>query len=83
MKGDDQIVLDEMLNDVGVASSCSACHRERIRAYDENAERMAYARATNLWKEGRFRGMSRQELIRLVKDALEDLPDKCPVCSSS
>lgn len=82
MKGDDQVVLDELLQEVGMAAPCSLCHRERIRTYDGNAQRMAYARATNLWKAGRFRGMSRDEVIRLVKDELEDLPNKCPICSS-
>jgi hypothetical protein len=43
---------------------------------------MAYAMATNQWKDEvrGFRGMSREEVMSVIKSVIDDANDECPGC---
>jgi hypothetical protein len=60
--------------DVGAIAECSGCGEYDVSTGDGEAERKAYARATNEWKNGErgFRGMSRKGVMDVVKTALQD-----------
>ena len=71
MKGNTLVVVEELLRQVGAVVKCSACHGYDIRAFDDNAERIAYQRATNAWQDGSFGRVDREKVIRLVKSELD------------
>jgi hypothetical protein len=54
-----------------------------VLAEDDDAEKMAYAMATTAWKDGErgFRGMEREEVMDMIKQALIRTPSKCPSCN--
>ena len=68
--------------DAGAIVSCPVCRHHGLRAYDDDAEGMTYARVTKAWKEGDrgFRSMENEDVAPLVKSVLGDVPDKCPSC---
>lgn len=80
MKGNHLIVLEELVKEVGLVVMCPSCHGYEVRAFDESGERMAYARATELWKSGSFGRMEREQVIRLVEDQINAYPHECPAC---
>jgi transposase len=49
-----------------------------MRTYDDAAEKMAYAMATNAWKdrERGFRNMEREEVMSMIQMALRSGPAK-------
>lgn len=85
MNSDTEILVSEILEKSGAVSKCSSCHSYMILAYDEDAEKMAYGMATNAWKDGErgFRGMEREEVVALIKQALIQALSKCPSCEGN
>ena len=84
MKGDYLIVVEKLVKEDGAVLRCLTCHGYDIRAFDERAERMAYARATNAWKDGAFDGrMGREDVLRLVREVLEASSRCCRACSAT
>lgn len=83
MNSDAQLVIEELVREVGAVVKCGACHGEEVRPGDESAERMAYARATNDWKAGYFGRMEREETLQLVASELDAVPHECRVCSAN
>lgn len=83
MNSETQMLAEECAIEAGAIIKCDICHSNYIRAFDDDAERQAYARATNEWKSGSrgFRGMEREEVMEAVKSALEDANLECPSCS--
>ena len=82
MNSDTTETAAQYAKDAGAIKPCPVCHGHDIRAYDDDADRMTYAQATNAWKDGDrgFRGMSREEVIGIVKSVLDDALIKCPSC---
>jgi hypothetical protein len=82
MNSDTDILVAEILAKSGAVEKCSICHSHMILAYDDDAENMAYGMATNAWKDSErgFRGMERDAVLALVKQALIHAPSKCPSC---
>ena len=83
MNGDTMETAVQCCKDAGAIVKCSGCGEYEVAAGDDVAERNAYARATNAWKERvrGFRGMSREEVVEAVKSALQDAGE-CPRCSA-
>jgi len=83
MNSDTEILVSEILVKSGALSKCGTCSNHMILAYDDDAERMAYGMATNAMKNGErgFRGMEREEVIGLIKQALIHAPSSCPSCN--
>jgi hypothetical protein len=52
-----------------------------IRLFDDDAERRAYAIATNEWKAGNLVG-EREEIMEAVKQVLDSAEDECPSCAN-
>lgn len=48
---------------------------------DPEANRRAYAIATNRWKKGDLLG-TREEIMAGIKDAIESSADECPACAA-
>ena len=79
------MTIEEMAKTAGAIVSCPTCFGYDVRAADDDADRMAYAQATNAWK-GRhhdFWGMSREEVVDMVKGVLDDANHKCPNCRAA
>ncbi len=83
MNSDTEILVDQILAELGAVAKCSVCHGFLLRTYDGDAEGMAYAMATNAWKDGQrgFRGMEREEVTSMIKKALIHTPSGCPSCN--
>ena len=82
MNSDTHETAVEILRDAGVAVPCATCGANDIQSYDGDAERQAYAMATNAWKgeERGFRGMTREAVMEYMKGATRDVNNKCPSC---
>ena len=82
MNSDTTETAVQFAKDAGAIVQCADCHGYDVRAYDDDAESMAYAQATNAWKDGvrGFRGMSREEVVSVVKSVLDDALIECPSC---
>ena len=82
MNSDTMETAEQCAKDAGAIVSCSICHGYHISAGDDDAERATYARATEEWKAGvrGFRGMSREDVMGVVKSVLQDANFKCPSC---
>ena len=83
MKGDYELVMRDLLLNIGVIAPCRVCGCDGVWADDENAAQMAYARAVNLQKDGCFGRMEREDVMHLVKDELDGIPRNCPACARS
>ena len=84
MNSDTRPTVEEIAKEVGVVVPCSGCGNYDVDAGDSEAEKMLYAQATNLWKDGdrAFRSMSREEVVTLVKTVLTEAPFRCPSCDN-
>lgn len=82
MNSDTEILVSEILAKSEALTKCRICGNHMISAYDDDAEKMAYGMATNAWKDGArgFRGMEREEVLTLVKQALVHTSSRCPSC---
>jgi hypothetical protein len=76
MNSDTMLAIEECAKEAGALISCPICV-QLISANDEDAERTAYALATNAWKDGPrgFRGMARIEVMDLMKQVLQRSTD--------
>lgn len=83
MNSDTMETAVQCCKDAGAMVKCSGCGEYDVSAGDGAAERNAYGRAHNVWEAGApgFRGMSREEVMRAVKSALQDAGE-CPRCSA-
>jgi hypothetical protein len=83
MNSDTDILIQEILEESGAIKKCPICFGHMIDAEDGDAEHIAYGMATNAWKakERGFRGMNREEVVSLLKQALARTPHTCPDCS--
>ena len=84
MNSDTMETAQQCAKDVGAIVQCPICHGYDIRADDDDAERAAYARATQEWKDGvrGYRGMPREEVMDVVKTVLQDALIECPSCKA-
>ncbi len=73
-------ILTQIAKNAEAIIPCSICGSHYLSAYDEDAENIAYGMATNAWKNGDFRGASREEIMQLTKSVIDDANDKCPSC---
>ena len=82
MNSDTMETAVQFAKDAGAIVQCAVCFGYDVRAYDDGAKSMTYAQATNAWKDGirGFRGMSREEVVSVVKSVLDDALIKCPSC---
>ena len=82
MNSDTKLTVEELTKDVGAVVPCSRSGNCDVDAGDSEAEKMLYARATNLWKDGdrTFRNMSREDVVSFVKIVLDEAPFHCPGC---
>lgn len=79
---DTRETAEECAKAAGAIVSCPECGCYDIGADDEDANKMAYAMATNQWKDEvrGFRGMSREEVMSVIKSVIDDANDECPGC---
>jgi len=77
MNGDTIPILEEYAKNAGALIVCPMCHDYLISANDEEAERRAYAIATNALKDGvrGFRDMERTEVVHLMRQVLQRSSD--------
>jgi len=82
MNSDTQETATQIAKDAGAIIPCPTCLANDIYAGNDDAERKAYAMATNAWKAGErgFRGMTREEVMQAIKSAIVDANHKCPSC---
>jgi len=82
MNSDTMELASQIIKDAGVVLPCPACMSNDVYAGDEEAERKAYAMATNALKEGErgFRGMTLEEVRGIIKSAITSANEKCPSC---
>ena len=66
MNGNVPLVLEEIALSVGGLARCEVCN-ELASTHDPIAERRAYAKATNDWKNGAFGDMKREEVLALME----------------
>jgi len=64
----------------GAIVRCPRCRSYDIKAGDEDADRKAYATATNAWKAGKFGLSDLNEVSALMKSVLTDANHECPSC---
>ena len=83
MNSDTEILVSDILTKSGALAQCEACGNYMLLAEDDDAEKMAYGMATNALKDGErgFRGMDRDEVMALIKRALNNAPTRCPSCN--
>jgi len=67
MNGNMQIALEEIAQQSGAVVKCEVCQSHYVIADDEEAESRAYGMATNAWKRGELRSVTREEVIREMK----------------
>ena len=72
MNGDTMLSVEECAKEAGALINCPSCG-DLISAGDPDADSLAYAKATNAWKDGirGFRAMERTEVTDLIKRVLE------------
>jgi hypothetical protein len=82
MNSDTDILVDEILAKSGALTKCPICQNYMVLAEDDDAEKMAYGMAANARKDGErgFRGMEREDVMDMIKQALIRAPSKCPSC---
>jgi hypothetical protein len=85
MNGDTEILVQQILAESGAVAKCPICHDFTIRSYDDDAEKRAYAMATNAWNDGDrgFRRMEREEVMSMIQKALIHTPSKCHGCNGN
>lgn len=66
--------------EAGALKACPIHSDVTINQCNPDAERRAYAMATNKWKAGELFG-DREDIMEGVKDAIDQSADECPVCS--
>jgi hypothetical protein len=72
--------IREIAKDAGAIVPCEVCGGCYVRNEDPDADAMAYAMATNAWKEGRLRGLTRAEAVSAMASCLQSANDRCPSC---
>ncbi len=84
MNSDTRLTVEEIAKEVGAVVPCQGCGNYDIYADDPDADGMAYARATNYWndQDRAFRGMTREEVMRVVKAVLSSASYDCPSCAN-
>lgn len=84
MNSDTRETAEQCAKEAGAIISCPVCGNHDVLADDDEAERNAYARATNELKAGvrGFRGMEREEVMAIVKSVLNDANIECPSCGA-
>ena len=50
MNSETRMTIEEMAKTAGAIVSCPTCFGYDVRAANDDADRMAYAQATNAWK---------------------------------
>jgi hypothetical protein len=64
----------------GAIVGCGTCGNYSVYASDDDANRRAYAIATNLWSDNEFRADSREDILDMMKGVLDDTNHRCPSC---
>ena len=84
MNSDTMETAEQIAKDNGAIVACPICGSYDICADDDEADRMTYAQATNDWRAGvrGFRGMSREDVMGVVKSVLDDALISCPGCKA-
>ncbi len=82
MNKDTVETVEQFAKETGAIVKCKICRNNYVRAFDGEADRQTYARATNEWKSGghAFRDMDREEVMGVVKSVLDSANLKCPSC---
>jgi len=82
MNSDSIETAKECARDAGAIVPCPICGNYDVAAHDEEADKRAYAYATEAWKDQDrgFRSASREEVMELMKAILDGGSDKCPSC---
>ena len=83
MNSDTAETAEQIAKDADAIVKCWACGSYYVYADDSEADRIAYAQATEAWKSGGrgFRTMSREEVMDIVKSVLDDAFVDCPGCT--
>ena len=63
--------------------SCPICHEHEISVDDPEAERRTYALATQSWQSVSrgFQGMTREDVMNVIRSVLASASPTCPRCS--
>ena len=74
--------IEEIVAQAGVAVGMQSASWDCREHEDLDAEQMAYAMATNNWKEGHYGPMvTREEVMAAVKGAIDDIAIECHDCT--
>lgn len=75
--------LEVIAKKAGAVVDCPICGNYDISAFDDDANRQAYAMATNAQKSGVFRSATREEILAEMKSLIDDANHECPDCDRS
>jgi hypothetical protein len=64
----------------GALKRCASSHRGYQRAFDNTAERDAFAEAAEAFSAGDLPGRSLADVMARLADVLNGAPASCPVC---
>lgn len=81
MNSESRPALEGMARRARAIVPCEGCHSYDVSAGDSDAERQAYALATEAWKRGEFGGSLREEVMDAMRDVLSDANISCPSCA--
>ena len=60
--------------------ACETCWNHDIASGDADTKNMAFAMATDAWRDGRFGASPREEIIEAMDDVIRAANRTCPVC---
>lgn len=73
-------VLTPLAIRAGAISECSMHLGCYFYEGGDDADRRAYAMATNAWKDGEFGSASREQVLNAMKHVIEECPSGCVAC---
>ena len=77
-----EAIAQEALAKAGAIQICQFHRTVTIRVGDDEAERRAYAMATNVLKQDGSIAFMREDVMASIKHELDMAADECPVCGS-
>jgi hypothetical protein len=73
-------VATEVAVEAGAIERCPNHEEVVISQFDDDANRHAYALATNRWKRGEVQ-CDREEFMETVKAVIDEASDECYICA--
>jgi hypothetical protein len=74
-------IAKQIAVEAGAITICEMHDETSIDQMDDDTKNLAYAIATNKWKDGVFEGSKRSEVMDAIKYAIDDSCMSCPSCT--